>query len=71
MRPLIIMLRTSSTIRSLKTLLLLMNVTKSDEIGISGGGDYEDETVKKLPCMPKNLDRVTDYLISNARLAFT
>ena len=40
-----------------------------DEIGVGGGGNCEDKTVKKSPL--KNLNRATDYLTPDARQAFT
>ena len=67
-RPLTSMLRTSSATRLLKNSLLSMDVAEVDEIGVSGGGDREDETVGKSP---KNLNGATGYLTPNARQAFT
>ena len=46
-----------------------MALAKVDEVGISGGSDYEDETVGRL--LFKNLNGATSYLTPNARQTFT
>ena len=47
-----------------------MNVAEYDEVDtISSNGNCKGKTVKRLPS--KNLNEVTDYLTSKARLAFT
>ena len=46
-----------------------MDVAEVDEVDISGGGDREDETVRKLPS--KNLNGAMGYLTPNARRVFT
>ena len=46
-----------------------MDVAEVDEIGVSGGGDYEDGTVGRSPS--KNLNGATGYLTPDARQAFT
>ena len=38
---------------------------------IGGGGDYEDEMVKRSPLTFKNSNRATSYLTPKARLTFT
>ena len=63
--PLTSMLR---TIRLAKNLTLSM--AEDAEIG-SISGDYEDETVKRLPFTSKNLNRAIDYLTSSTKQAFT
>ena len=46
-------------------------MTKDAKFGSVGGGDCEDETVEKSPLKSRNLNRLTDYLTPEARLAFT
>ena len=47
-----------------------MNVTEVNEVGATGSSaNCKDKTVGRLPS--KNLNRATDYLIFNARQAFT
>ena len=41
------------------------------EVGSVGGGDREDETVKKSPLTSKNSNRATGYLTPDAKQAFT
>ena len=65
-----LMLQISFTTRSSKNLLLAMDVAKSDEVGSGGGGDCEDETIKRSSCS-KNLNEAMDYLISHAKRIFT
>ena len=64
------MLTISFTIKLFKRLLLLIDIIESNEIGVSGNADYEDETVKKSLLTPKNLNRAIDYLTPNSRLGF-
>ena len=58
--------KTSFIIRSSKNLLLLIDLTKSDEIGVDSNANYKDEIVKKLLLMPENLNGVINYLKTNA-----
>ena len=47
-------------------------MAKDAEVGSVGGGcDCEDETVKQLLLISKNLNRATGYLTTKARLMFT
>ena len=46
-----------------------MDVSEFDEVGVGGGSDYEDKTIKRS--LFKNLNGATGYLISDARQAFT
>ena len=64
-----LMLKTSSATRSLKNLLLSIDMAEVDEFGVDGGGDHKDEAVRKSPS--KNLNGVTGYLTPDARRAFT
>ena len=64
------MLRTSSTTKSSKNLLLSINVAESDGGGDGSGDDCEDGTVKKSLCY-KNSNGAIGYLTPNARRAFT
>ena len=45
-----------------------MDVAEVDKVAVDGGGDCEDETVGKLSS--RNLNRVTGYLIPDARQTF-
>ena len=58
--PVIFMLRTSSTTRSFKNLLILIDVAKSVKVTIGGGSDCENKTVRKSLLMPKNFDKTKD-----------
>ena len=62
------MLKTSSTTKPSNNLLLSIDITEANEIGVNSGGNCEDETVGKSPS--KNSNKATNYLISDARLAF-
>ena len=46
-----------------------MDVAEVDEVGVGGGGDREDKTVRRS--LLKNLNRATVYLTPDARRAFT
>ena len=46
-----------------------MDLAEVDEVSLGGGGDYEDETAKRL--LSKNLNGVTGYSTPNAIRAFT
>ena len=46
-------------------------MTEDTEVGSVDGGDCEDETVKRLLLISKNLNKATGYLTPKARLAFT
>ena len=41
------------------------------KVGSVGGGDREDETVKRLLLISKNSNRATNYLTPAAKQAFT
>ena len=62
------MLKMSSAIRLSKNLLLSIDVTEIDEVGVDGGGDHENKTVGRS--LSKNSNRATNYLTPNARQAF-
>ena len=62
------MLITSFIIRLPKNLLSSIDVTQSDEVDVSSDGDCEDEMVKRSAF--KNLNKITNYLILEARLIF-
>ena len=64
--PLTSMLR---TIRSAENSSLSM--AENAEVGGVGGGDCEDEKVKRSPLTSKNSNRVTGYLTPDAKRAFT
>ena len=49
----------------------LLSIAKNIEVGSIGGGDCEDEMVKRSLLTSKNLNGVMDYLTPKARLAFT
>ena len=66
--PLTSMLRMSFTTKSLKNLLLLLDVAEVDEVGVGGDGDRKDETIGRSPS--KNSNRVTDYLTPSVKRAF-
>ena len=68
-RPLTLMLKTRSAIRSSKNLLLPIDVVEVDKIGVSNGGDYEDETVGRS--LSENLNKAMLYPTSNAKQVFT
>ena len=69
-RPLTLMLKISSVIKSSKNLLLSIDVTEVPEFGVSiGGDDCKNKMVGRF--LFKNLNRVTSYLILNAKQAFT
>ena len=70
-KPFILMLKTNSTTRLSLNLLLLIDVAERDQVDVGDSCDCEDETVKRLPLISKNLTRVIGYLTSKARLAFT
>ena len=54
----------------LKNLLLLINMAESNKVDFVGGGDdCEDKIVQKL--LFKNLNEATNYLILDAKIAFT
>ena len=63
------MLKTSFTTKSLKKLLLSIDVARFDniDIGISSS-DCEDKTVKRS--ISKNLNKATGYLTPDASWAF-
>ena len=63
------MLKISSTTRSSKNLLLSIDMTEVDEVGIDSIGSGEDETVRRSPS--KNLNGATGYLTPDARWTFT
>ena len=65
------MLKISFTTRLLKNLVLSMNMAESDKVDFNGGGNYKNKTVKRLPLTPQKLDKATNYLTPNTRLAFT
>ena len=53
-----------------KNLLLIIDIAKSDKVGIiSGGADYKNEIIKRSPF--KNLNKAATYLTPKARLPFT
>ena len=62
------MLKTSSTTKLSKNLLLSMDMAEIDEVG-DVGSDRKDKTVKRLPS--KNLNRAMNGPTPNARRAFT
>ena len=61
------MLKTSLTIGLLGILLSSINVVKEDDIDASSNNN---KTIKRLLCS-KNLNRITGYLTSKAKLMFT
>ena len=63
------MLRTSSATRSSKNSLSSLDVAEVDEVGVGGGGDREDKTVRRSPS--ENSNGATGYLTPDARRAFT
>ena len=69
-QPFASMLQTSSITKSLKNLLLSMDVAESDKVGGDGDGDCKDGTVEKSP-RSKNSNWATGYLTLNARQVFT
>ena len=46
-------------------------MAENAEVGSVGGGNFEDETIKRSPVISKNLNRATGYLTLEAKLAFT
>ena len=46
-----------------------MDVAEVDKVGVGGGDNRENETVKKS--LSKNLNGATGYLVLNARQTFT
>ena len=64
------MIKTSSITRLSKNLLLLIDIAKSDKVDIYYGGDFEDKIFKNLLFRPKNLNKITGYLLFNAKPAF-
>ena len=67
--PLTSMVKTSSTTRLSKNLLLLIDMAKVNEVGVSGDSNCEDETVERL--LFKNSNRTIGYLTTNTRQGFT
>ena len=65
------MLKTSFTRKSLKKLLLLINVAKRHKVSVGSRDDYENKMFERSPLTSKNLDRAIDYLALNAKVAFT
>ena len=63
------MLLISSKTRLLKNLLLLINVTNNDKVGVNSGGNTKNKTVKRLHF--KNSNRIVDYLTFNATKILT
>ena len=60
----------SSTTKSSKNLLLLLEIIEADKVGIGiKNGDCKDKMVEKSPS--KNLNGITGYLNPNARQFFT
>ena len=55
----------SSAIRSSKNLLPSIDVAEVDEVGVGGGSDSKDETVRRSPS--KNSNKAMGYLTPNAR----
>ena len=60
------MLRTTQSAEN-----LLSSIVEDAEVGSVGGGDCEEEMVKRSPLTSKNSNRATGYLTPGAKQAFT
>ena len=65
------MLKISFRSRSIKNLLLSIDVVKSDKVSVDSNSNYKHKTVERYLLISKNLNKATNFLTPNAKQVFT